>query len=149
MDWENEVLMSCAPKWANHVSAENVPVIILKFFGLQICCSFILKCLLNWDFQWRDHWMQAAYFPKKFQHFEKGEQLQVSCNHDEYSLWFDIGKLNDSLTASEQSLGNTIVSRNRLGQINDRQRNDMFLKLLKKVRKNLKLKFIDPVLLND
>lgn len=76
--------------------------------------------------------MQAAYFPKKFQHFEKGEQLQVSCNHDEYSLWFDIGKLNDSLTASEQSLGNTIVSRNRLGQINDRQRNDMFLKLLRK-----------------
>jgi len=26
MDWENEILMSCAPKWANHVPAEQIPV---------------------------------------------------------------------------------------------------------------------------
>lgn len=27
MDWENEILMSCAPKWANHVSdADEIPV---------------------------------------------------------------------------------------------------------------------------
>ncbi len=31
MDWENEILMSCAPKWANHALAEEIPVNLFYF----------------------------------------------------------------------------------------------------------------------
>ena len=107
--------------------------------------------------------MQAIYFPNNLLELKKGEQFYVKCNHDEYSLWFDIvnskipeydlisnkinntrknhGKytietfLNEEIPKenNERSLGATIVSRNRLAQLNDKSQNDMFVTLLKKV----------------
>ena len=83
--------------------------------------------------------MQAVYFPKKYSSFNEGEIIRLNCNHDEYSLWFDIEKLpiNEATSTevlSERSLGNTLMSRNRLMQVNDFDRNNMFLNLLKKVQ---------------
>ncbi len=87
--------------------------------------------------KWRDHWMQAIYFPKNYFSLKKGDELYVSCNHDEYSLWFDVLRplelSSSGNLVEERSLGNTIVSRNRLGQLNDTDRTDMFLRLFKKV----------------
>jgi len=83
--------------------------------------------------------MQAVYFPTRYYALKKGDELYVSCNHDEYSLWFDVLRPSELASISrtgERSLGNTIVSRNRLGQINDTDRTDMFLRLFKKVRIN-------------
>ena len=42
--------------------------------------------------QWRDHWMQAIYYPQTSVSVEKGEEFIVHANHDEYSLWFDVTK---------------------------------------------------------
>jgi len=85
--------------------------------------------------------MQAVYFPTRYYALKKGDELNVTCNHDEYSLWFDVLRPSELASTSmsgagERSLGNTIVSRNRLGQINDTDRTDMFLRLFKKVRIN-------------
>lgn len=78
--------------------------------------------------------MQAIYFPKQVVDVKKDEKFQVECNHDEYSLWFDVYKTkNESSKEEERSLGMTLVSRNRLSQLNDLQRNQMFIKLMKKV----------------
>ena len=46
------------------------------------------------EFQpWRDHWMQAIYYPISVPKISsvQGEQKMVliSC-HDEYSFWFDL-----------------------------------------------------------
>ena len=78
--------------------------------------------------------MQAVYFPKSILKLSKGDQLNVLSNHDEYSLWFDVNDdlNNNQPSQDEQDLGNTIVSRNRLAQINSTEANDMFTRLFKK-----------------
>jgi hypothetical protein len=66
------------------------------------------------------------------------ENFIINCNHDEYSLWFDVDKSiknhSDQVNDDERSLGATIVSRNRLGQLNDIDRNKMFTNILEKVK---------------
>jgi len=94
--------------------------------------------------------MQAVYFPKRILDVNKGDNFYIECNHDEYSLWFDTANKPkrtqeqnssiesfanevDSAYSIERSLGITLVSRNRLAQLNDTDRNDLFIALLKKV----------------
>ena len=89
--------------------------------------------------------MQAVYFPEEMLQVDAGDRLQVTCNHDEYSLWFDVAKSKTippgvaeqedlvKLGNDERSLGVTLVSRNRLGQVNDIDRNRMLIRLLEKV----------------
>ena len=80
--------------------------------------------------------MQAIYFPKQVVELKKEEKFQIECNHDEYSLWFDVSKTkfpSSVVRKEERSLGMTLVSRNRLSQLNDSRRNQMFLQLMKKV----------------
>ena len=69
---------------------------------------------------------------------KKDDNFTINCNHDEYSLWFDLNmnhslKNGSNIQADERSLGATIVSRNRLGQINDTQRTNMLYNVLAKV----------------
>lgn len=86
--------------------------------------------------------MQAIYFPKKPIALKKDEEFLVKCCHDEYSLWFDTSLLNgqkddfDSYFPGSDELPlslPTIVSRNRLSQLNDPKRSAMLLKLLSEV----------------
>ena len=124
---------------------------ILQIYKYEDLVIFLIL-LCNYDsiFKWRDHWMQAIYFPKNLLNFNKGEKFYVDCNHDEYSLWFDVwdeqaGKILAEKTknlsienflnenAEERTLGATIVSRSRLSQLNLTSNNDLFVRLLKKV----------------
>lgn len=44
---------------------------------------------LNDLFQaWRDHWMQAIYYP--ISNPEPSDNMILISNHDEYSYWFDV-----------------------------------------------------------
>lgn len=92
--------------------------------------------------------MQAIYFPKQVVSLGKDEKFQIECNHDEYSLWFDVHKQTQPSVIhgrgqdkhEDRSLGMTLVSRNRLSQLNDLRRNQMFVDLMKKV--NFKFLYI-------
>lgn len=42
------------------------------------------------DSRWRDHWMQALYYPPKRVRVERGESVPVLAGHDEFSLWFAV-----------------------------------------------------------
>ncbi|CAD7003502.1 unnamed protein product [Ceratitis capitata] len=78
MEPNDELTLSCAPYWA-HPEKESNDVI-----------------------PWRDHWMQAIYYiPKSLHVSGKGEKFVLNCNHDEYSLWFDVQK---ALNATESSV---------------------------------------------
>lgn len=94
--------------------------------------------------------MQAVYYPKEPISLRKDEQFLIKCFHDEYSLWFDTIKLDTKsdvqLTIEkflneedEQSTKDiplacaTLVSRNRLSQINNKERHSMYLSVLEKV----------------
>ncbi|KAF6771805.1 Protein arginine N-methyltransferase [Paragonimus kellicotti] len=48
----------------------------------------------NWsndpDCVWRDHWMQAVYFPRQAIRLCKGEPFGIRFSHDSLSLWFDL-----------------------------------------------------------
>lgn len=84
--------------------------------------------------------MQAVYFPSKLIDLQTNEKFFISCQHDEYSLKFDVHKyseknlvLNSNQLIEDINLGTTMLSRNRLSQLNNEKRNDMFISLLKKV----------------
>lgn len=41
------------------------------------------------DSAWRDHWMQAVYFPRHPITLRRGDHFQIAFRHDLLSLWFD------------------------------------------------------------
>ena len=55
----------------------------------------VMKYILK-DQAWRDHWMQAVYFPSKQIEIKHGESVNLVSNHDEYSLWFDVHSIKES-----------------------------------------------------
>jgi hypothetical protein len=83
--------------------------------------------------------MQAIYFPTNSLSLKTDESFYVKCNHDEYSLWFDVFTeaqvKNDYKNCVEfkQPMRMSLISRNRLAQINDRKRTEMMKRALKKV----------------
>lgn len=64
MDMDGDIQLSCAPAWHQPYSADEL--------------------------QWRDHWMQAVFFPQNPLPVVKGEGYAILSQHDEYSLAFDI-----------------------------------------------------------
>ncbi|XP_029637505.1 protein arginine N-methyltransferase 7 [Octopus sinensis] len=112
MDKEGEILLSCAPYWA-HPERKEV--------------------------QWRDHWMQAIYYPSKYIAVEAGEEVSLTSCHDEYSWWFDVStkkepqvSISDVLPVCSCGIHLT-YGRNRLGMLNDSVRNQVYVNELKKV----------------
>ena len=83
--------------------------------------------------------MQAIYYPYQHITLEENEKFYLKCNHDEYSLWFNVFTKDEiqgdylKCASMEQPFEYSLVSRNRLAQINDKTRNKMFTDLLKKV----------------
>ena len=82
--------------------------------------------------------MQAIYYlPKDIRIKSEGEKLRLSGYHDEYSLWFGLEtEASSSVVISRPFCDCSIhlaVSRPRLGQLNDNERNQKYLKALEKV----------------
>ncbi|GAB1597958.1 protein arginine N-methyltransferase 7-like isoform X1 [Argonauta hians] len=112
MDKEGDILLSCAPYWA-HPEKREV--------------------------QWRDHWMQAIYYPTRYLSIDAGEEVCLTSCHDEYSWWFDV--FSNKLPVTSPSYVVPVCScgvhssygRHRLGMLNDSIRNKVYTKELKKV----------------
>ncbi|KAL3860195.1 hypothetical protein ACJMK2_010353 [Sinanodonta woodiana] len=110
MDEEGEIILSCAPRWA-HPTPSHM--------------------------QWRDHWMQAIYYPYNNITVKENEELKVISSHDEYSFWFDVSKE----TSEERTDGikdrpvctcgaHITHSRSRLAMVSDPYRLDIYIKTL-------------------
>lgn len=86
---------------------------------------------------WRDHWMQAIYYlPADFDIHSAGEKICLMSYHDEYSLWFGISPETSAIDFPRPFCHcpvHNAISRTRLGQLNDEQRNHKFVEALKKV----------------
>ncbi len=115
---EYEIELSCAPVWAhpeNKARSNN----------------------LNNDIPWRDHWMQAVYYPISSTKCRAGQEVSLVSNHDEYSLWFDVVPVGSSESNKIQQIPmpspspgiHLAVSRTRLGQINDPERNQKLVEI--------------------
>ncbi|KAK3799169.1 hypothetical protein RRG08_051443 [Elysia crispata] len=103
MDPQGEITLSCAPCWVRG-KEETIP--------------------------WRDHWMQAFYYPSNTISVQKGSFFDVYSHHDEYSLWFETKP-----SINQRPIGTNGVhmafSRTRLGQINNKCRNQVFIDAMK------------------
>ncbi|XP_037809355.1 protein arginine N-methyltransferase 7 [Lucilia sericata] len=124
MDLEEEIKLSCAPFWAHpefkQLATDNYPA----------------KPLAN-VIPWRDHWMQAIYYiPKPLNIANVGEEFILNCNHDEYSLWFDVFKKSDENLKKSVPRHSCTCSlhmtygRSRIGQMNQSPRNKRYLNYL-------------------
>lgn len=112
-DPQKKILLSCAPRWASHHPIDK-------------------------ELPWRDHWMQAIYYPKTQTDVVKGETLNLVSCHDEYSLWFDVVKTpvpnSSSVSLPDPEPGlHLAMSRARLGQVNSQMRNKTFANAIKKL----------------
>lgn len=115
MDINNEVILSCAPYWAHPDYSKN-----------------------NKDIPWRDHWMQAVYYLPTDVKVTKHDQIQLISCHDEFSVWFNIKKVTESITEEDYirpfcycNLHST-YPRTRIGQLNDGVRSKKYVALLEK-----------------
>ncbi|OWF48041.1 Protein arginine N-methyltransferase 7 [Mizuhopecten yessoensis] len=110
MDTQGEIILSCAPSWA-HPKIEEL--------------------------QWRDHWMQAIYYPSIPLEVNKGEEVKVISYHDEYSLWFEVAKGSSEKEDCHKEGGpvcscgaHICFSRSRIGMMNDPIRRQIYQKVL-------------------
>lgn len=69
------VHLSCAPRWA----AARTPTPSSSSAGVAG----------DGEYQWREHWLQAVYYPSRALAVRRGQQLRLDAFHDEFSLWFD------------------------------------------------------------
>ena len=90
------VHLSCAPRWAasnastwtladsNRVSTAD-PIAEQSVTG----SSSASASALAEAYQWREHWLQAVYYPSRELAVARGQRLRLDAFHDEFSLWFD------------------------------------------------------------
>lgn len=124
MDQEGEIRISCAPHWC-HEDFERLKCEKLDFIPQQNVLP------------WRDHWMQAIYYMPKPIHVEQGEQLQLQCFRDEFSLWFNLVRESKAVEINEIDNLRPLCtcgfhlaySRTRIGQMNETTRTKKFLKI--------------------
>lgn len=110
MDMLSEVMLSTAPWWA-HPTPNSI--------------------------QWRDHWMQAVYYPVSQIDLKKSDRFKVHCFHDEYSMWFELNDIDNGPKSNMMPLcvcgAHIACSRTRVGMLNDKSRNSCFAEALLKV----------------
>ncbi|VDL63146.1 unnamed protein product [Nippostrongylus brasiliensis] len=83
------------------------------------------------DYHWRDHWMQAVYYLPQRVRVEKGETLSLKCNHDEFSMWFAVGKDFERIYCNCQM--HTIVTRQSIFAMNELLEDERFRDEVKSV----------------
>lgn len=85
---------------------------------------------------WRDHWMQAIYYLPREIYIEKNQEIGLVACHDEYSFWFDLELNTTKRIKYPQSPAcdcnlHLAFSRSRIGQLNDENKRNKYLKVLK------------------
>lgn len=121
MDEEGDIVLSCAPSWA-HPDFE----MHRNENDLNVPDKDVIP--------WRDHWMQAIYFPPETCQVYQGDSVSLVSHHGEFSWWF--GVFNDPSAAEKAQLDEPFCtcglhqscSRYRIGQMNYSLRNKEFLK---------------------
>lgn len=131
MDPEEEIIISCAPVWEHPDSKDSNS----KGNHAGNPATHI---------PWRDHWMQAVYFLTSETVLNKGDQFTLISNHDEFSFWFQITQSQDfNSCQNEKEIESMrpvcncsfhfLLSRTRIGAINDERRRNLYLQSLKKI----------------
>lgn len=124
MDLEGDILLSCAPYWAHPDFTE---------LSRKKASHLPLPNVIPW----RDHWMQAIYYiPRPLNLHAAQTHFVLSCNHDEYSLWFD-AHISGNEDMKQKYLRHscscnlhTTYARSRIGQMNQTLRNKRFMRYL-------------------
>lgn len=124
MDEDNEIRISCAPYWA-HEDYERLKKEDQAYKPIQNVIP------------WRDHWMQAVFYPSKAIHVNAGQTFQLFCNRDEFSLWFDAKPIgvDDGFIMNRPACScgfHLALSRNRIGQLNQNSRTKKFLQIFER-----------------
>lgn len=103
------IRLSCAPYWA-HPAGKEAP--------------------------WRDHWMQAAYYPPCQVDVRPGQRLHLTACRDAFSLWFSVSlrEADEVPQPPHCSCGlHNLCSRSRLAMLNDDARNAKYAAALRRV----------------
>lgn len=142
MDKENRIVLSCAPVWEH----PDVPDVVKS--QKDTSCLLEMADLIPW----RDHWMQAVYYLPREVPIRRNEDISLVGYHDEYSFWFkllnkpikDVPECPRPICSCDMHIA---YSRTRIGQLNDKVRNNKYIQALRNVKKDVCLCFSDGCLL--
>lgn len=137
---------SCLTK-ANAIASGECQAVLMWWDLEMTPAGDVLSCAPYWahpnkNAQWRDHWMQAIYYFPKTAFVKKGECFQLGTHHDEYSYWFNIHsgfkKMKPIRTEAPRCVCglHASYSRTRIGMLNDKNRNILLARSLKKLINN-------------
>lgn len=120
MDEEGSVVLSCAPSWAHPDFKEHRNTAAADVQDKDVI-------------PWRDHWMQAVYFPPNPLQITPDTDFYVVSMHGEFSWWFALSADTTSIAEDVKEPFCTCglhqsCSRYRIGQMNHSLRNKEFLK---------------------
>ena len=92
------VHLSCVPRWAasnastlansNRVSTADPNAEESLTVSSSASASASASALAE-AYQWREHWLQAVYYPSHELAVARGQRVRLDAFHDEFSLWFD------------------------------------------------------------
>ncbi|XP_063991899.1 protein arginine N-methyltransferase 7 [Diachasmimorpha longicaudata] len=121
MDINEEIILSCAPVWEHPdamISGSDSSSMSRAADGIP----------------WRDHWMQAVYYLPEEVEIAENEEYKLTGCHDEYSFWFRLsrGDVEVPKPPACECLVHIAYPRSRLRQLNDKLRNEKYLRVLEK-----------------
>ncbi|XP_015109826.1 protein arginine N-methyltransferase 7 [Diachasma alloeum] len=121
MDTNEEIVLSCAPVWEHPdamVRGSDSTSMSEAVDGIP----------------WRDHWMQAVYYLPEEVEIEESEECRLMGCHDEYSFWFKLtrGEAEAPEPPACECSVHIAYPRTRLGQLNDKSRNEKYLRALER-----------------
>ncbi|KAF7995961.1 hypothetical protein HCN44_007928 [Aphidius gifuensis] len=125
MDPDNKVNLSCAPVWQHPDALLSETKDVESMFNAAD------------RIPWRDHWMQAIYYLPNEIKVDKDQEIGLVACHDEYSFWFKVEpdptqKVEYPRSPVCDCSVHLALSRSRIGQLNDKEKQAKYLKVLKK-----------------
>uniref|UniRef100_A0A3P8UH25 Protein arginine N-methyltransferase n=1 Tax=Cynoglossus semilaevis TaxID=244447 RepID=A0A3P8UH25_CYNSE len=118
--------------------------VVLSWWDLDMDPSGSIVCTMapSWTYQqpqmWRDHWMQSVYFLPEEKTVKEGDELSLTVCHDDYSLWYSLqspSKQTETIPSRPccTCQAHLVWNRPRFGELNDRHRNESFIRALRSV----------------
>lgn len=95
------------------------------------------------DRSWRDHWTQAVHLLPQPTATQKGDSIEIMTCHDEYSISFNVSNIaqkrnsTHTVTSHTRCTTHSVWNHNRICQLNDKFREQCFIKAVSKIVSNV------------
>lgn len=143
-DWSSRSLCTTSKRECLKLQAETNgrAEVVLSWWDLEMFqnSDIVLSTSPKWlhpdpdNMQWRDHWIQSIYFLPNAVQLKKHDHFMLKAFHDDYTMWFEAYEADRGCEEAETIIlpmcsypPRALLSRPRMGMINDAERNQVLV----------------------